>query len=253
MKKLIFIFIVLLGAQSASRAQEFYFGLKTGIPKETHTLTEDYGNLKLYIEVLRPTVLFNFKTIFNNRLEAGAGVGYYNYGCPIGFIPNFYPYSPRGSKNTIYRSITVPLTLGYSFPIVAGLSANVTSGIDFDLYFDLRGYLSDPYIDPHLDEDMSPVNTRPVYPYLHPYLDGNSARFNVLLSNQIALEYKTRKNFCLSLFAAYHAGLREVWHGMAVIHYNEEETLNVQLFSRGSYWHFGIEFGYRLAGKKKEK
>jgi hypothetical protein len=75
----------------------------------------------------------------------------------------------------------------------------------------------------------------------------------VLLSNQIALEYKTRKNFCLSLFAAYHAGLREVWHGLAVIHYNEEESLNVQLFSRGSYWHFGIEFGYRFAGKKKEK
>jgi hypothetical protein len=38
-----------------------------------------------------------------------------------------------------------------------------------------------------------------------------------------------------------------------VIHYNEEETLNVQLFSRGSYWHFGIELGYRFTGKKKEK
>ncbi|MDR2980016.1 MAG: hypothetical protein LBV02_06220, partial [Bacteroidales bacterium] len=245
MKKLTFIFIVLFWVQSASRAQEFYFGLKTGIPKETHTLTEDYGQLKLYMEVLRPTVLFNFKTIFNNRLEAGTGVGYYNYGCPIYFIPNFYPYSPRGSKNTIYRSITVPFTLGYSFPIVAGLSANVTSGIDFDLYFDLGGGISESSVSPIFDEEGNITYVPRVYPDLYTYLDGNCARFNVLLSNQIALEYKTKKNFCFSLFAAYHAGLREVWHGLAVIHYNEEETLNVQLFSRGSYWHFGIELGYR--------
>ncbi|MDR2979330.1 MAG: hypothetical protein LBV02_02645, partial [Bacteroidales bacterium] len=245
MKKLIFIFIVLFGIQSASRAQEFYFGLKTGLLKETYTLTEDYGNLKLYMEALFPTVLFNFKTIFNNRLEAGTGVGFYNYGCHIGLLTPTLPYSSHDARNAIYRSITVPFTLGYSFPIVAGLFANVTSGIDFDFYFDLRGYISDPYIDPHLDEDVSSIDARHVYPYLRTYLDGNCARFNVLLSNQIALEYKTKKNFCFSLFAAYHAGLREVWHGLAVIHYNEEETLNVQLFSRGSYWHFGIELGYR--------
>ncbi|MEG1556788.1 MAG: hypothetical protein RR356_08730, partial [Bacteroidales bacterium] len=75
-------------------------------------------------------------------------------------------------------------------------------------------------------------------------------KFNVLFANQISLQYVTNINLCISIFGAYHAGLREIWQSN--FNYNVKQTeeewhhYNPIYTSRGSYWHFGIELGYKL-------
>ena len=257
MKKFIIIITLFFCFKQVAFSQDFYFGLKTGWTKETYTLTAHYGLVKLFMEPLSPTAMFHFKTIFNNRMELGTGLGFYNYGFQIG-TKTFLVYKCNytfgwNANNPIYRSFTIPIALGYSFPVIGGLSVKISSGINFDLYFDYNIRSTSFYPFYHMGEDGNLIEEPITYPYAESFYYGNSARFNILLSNQISIEYCTKKNFCISVFTAYHTGLREVWNGKCFIHFDEIETLYVALFTRGSYWHFGLELGYKLNRKDKKK
>lgn len=80
MKKIIIILVVLFQLHTISQAQDFHIGLKSGWKKETYTMTENNGSVKLFMGSLFPSAQFQFTTIFKDHLELGTGLGYYNYG-----------------------------------------------------------------------------------------------------------------------------------------------------------------------------
>lgn len=253
MRKITIIVIILFGLHTVSQAQDFYFGLKSGWKKETYTMTESNGSVKLFMGSLFPSAQFQFKTIFKDRLELGTGLGYYNYGLQIGMktegVKGEDSYTRSGSI-PLYHSMSIPLTIGYALPIVAGLSVKAIAGLDFDFYFNFAGGSFGPATS-YIDENGDVISVPRDYPYRIVFIDRYKAKFNVLLLNQLSLEYLTKKNFSVSLFAAYHTGLREVRDDACLVNFSETEQMVVQIFSRGSYWHFGLELGYRFGKKEK--
>ncbi|MEG1556789.1 MAG: hypothetical protein RR356_08735, partial [Bacteroidales bacterium] len=118
MKKKILITIICFGIYTHAFSQDFYFGLNTGWIKEQYTAVGNTGGLKLKMEFLCPTVAFSFKTIFKNNVEVGTGIGFYTYGYNIG-IPIYtnnktsYTYS----KTAAFRSLSIPISIGYHLPL----------------------------------------------------------------------------------------------------------------------------------------
>jgi hypothetical protein len=124
--------------------------------------------------------------------------------------------------------------LGYKFKLANRLYANVYSGLNFDFYFlPQKGYDN-------------------FYFYLQAK-DALMRRFNILLTNRASLQYFTKFNMGISVYGAYHAGFMQVWNSMELIPYHEIYQYPVRLLSRGSFWNFGIELGYKFSSKKEKK
>jgi hypothetical protein len=243
MKRKVTLTIIGLFILGFVSAQDYYLSLGTGIMKEEYTIIGGSNNIKAQTDVLYPTANLNFKTIFKNNIEVGTGLRFYNYGYKIGFLTSdgnkkHYPYSTE----TAYRAISIPISIGYNlFFIPNRLGLNFNTAVNFDFYFDhSNGQRFGSY--GALIDDAP----RYFYEYGTPDL---TRQFNVLIANQISLQYITKFNMCISIFAAYHAGLRDIWH--SAIYYTKEINNNIEAFapiftSRGSYWHFGIEIGYKF-------
>lgn len=221
------------------QAQDFQFGLKSGFHQDVFTITHNNGKLAPAIDFLSPGIDFSFKTIFPNNIEVGTGIGYYNYECNLRMKTSPWPKSY--SKEIAYRSFSIPVNIGYNLNLYAGLYLNFNMGLHFDFYFN------------HADGSYhSNIGTEGEQYLLDYYLDGTpTPKFNVLLSNTLTLYYMTKSNVYVGLFGAYHAGMRDALQ--AQVFYQEgtaEMTTYHMIASKGSFWNFGLEIGYRLTKKK---
>ena len=58
----------------------------------------------------------------------------------------------------------------------------------------------------------------------------------------------------ISVYASYYSGLRQVWESHLHYTYDFGETIYKNTYlSRGSFWNFGIELGYKLIGDKEKR
>jgi len=246
MKKIL-IFTVLIFLTASIYSQDFYFGISSGLMKGVYSKTEPNDYIKSSrINGFRPSVDFTFSVIFKNNIELETGIMYYPYPHNVGFrwdtIGATGPFTKgyHGPNDIAYHAFSLPIHFGYKFKLVNRLYANIHSGLNFDLYF---------------EESRSgawgSIGSSEIYVSA---AEGSLKQpFNILLSNKVSLQYFTKFNMGISLYAAYYSGLFQVWESFAsVSYYDGLKAFESTLLSRGSYWNFGLELGYKLV-KDREK
>ena len=243
MKKIL-IFTVLIFLTASIYSQDFYFGISSGLMKGVYSKTEPNDYIKSSrINGFRPSVDFTFSVIFKNNLELETGIMYYPYPHNIGFrwdtigatgsiMRGYYTFN-----DVAYHAFSLPIHFGYKFKLANRLYANIHSGLNFDFYFEeSRSELIGPGV------------------YISAKEGALKQPFNILLSNKVSLQYFTKFNMGISLYAAYYSGLFQVWESFAsVSYYDGLKTFESTLLSHGSYWNFGLELGYKLVKDREKK
>jgi hypothetical protein len=248
MRKIFLTLLLLFFITDSVYSQDFYFGISSGLMKGVYSKTEQNNYIKNRINVLFcPSINFTFSTIFKNNIEIETGIMYYPYphniafrwdtiGATGPFIKGYYTLN-----DIAYHAFSLPIHIGYKIKLVNRLYANIHSGLNFDFYFGNStvgmggGSMSDVY---------SCVSTE----------NALKQPFNILLSNKVSLQYFTKFNMGISLYAAYYSGLFSIWESYAYVsYYDGLKTFQSTLLSRGSYWNFGIELGYKLERNKEKK
>jgi hypothetical protein len=251
MKKIVLSFIAFLSITISVYAQEFYFGFSPG---EISPVYSKFGdkNFTTHMDVFHITGNFIFSVIFKNNLEFETGVMYYNY-----------PYRIRGTVSSMgtfrlylttsgpaYHAFSLPAHIGYKFKLANRLYANVYSGLNFDFYFAPNNSEYIPYAYPNETYEGMWWN----YIGNLSYWQENTLqkRFNIMFANRVSLQYFTKFNMGISLYASYYSGLRQVWEGIFHYTYDFGETINKNVYlSRGSYWNFGLELGFKISKDSK--
>ena len=243
MKKIFLNFIVLFFITNSIYSQDFYFGFSPGEISSLYSKTGN-KNFSTHMDIFQVTGNFMFSVIFKNNVELVTGIMYYAY-----------PYNIRVSDGILYdaayHAFSLPVHVGYKFKLANRLFANVYSGLNFDFNFapndiDYKHwgyYPNEPWKGWNYFGDLffCPENKL-------------QKRFNIMLANRVSIQYFTKYNMGISLYASYYSGLFQVWESALHYTYDLGETFHKNLyFSRGSYWNFGIELGFKLIGSKEER
>ena len=251
MKHIFLNFIVLFFITNSIYSQDFYFGLSPG---EISSVYSKIGNknISTRMDIFQVTGNFIFSVIFKNNVELETGIMYYNYPYNIRFpIHNDETFYVTIYRNPAYHAFSLPIHTGYKFKLANRLYANVYSGLNFDFYFAPNnvGYETYSY-DPNepfrgwgLVGDISFWSENKL-----------QKRFNIMLANRVSIQYFTKFNMGISLYASYYSGLFQVWESFFHYTYDFGETIHKNIYlSRGSFWNFGIELGFKLTGNKEER
>ena len=249
MKKIFLNLVVLFFLTGAIYAQDFYFGFSPGEISSVYSKIgdKDFTN---YMNVFQVTGNFIFSVVFKNNVELETGIMYYNY-----------PYRIRGPiksdgafriniwvRNPAYHAFSLPVHVGYKFKLAHRLYANVYSGLNFDFYFSPSNVEYMPY-------NQGETWGWNVFGDLVYWTENKlQKRFNVMFANRFSIQYFTKYNMGISLYASYYSGLRQVWESHLHYTYDSGKTFHKNTYiSRGSYWNFGIELGFKLTGNKEER
>ena len=242
MKKLFLSFIVLFFLTGSIYSQDFYFGVSSGLIKGVYSKSEQSSYIKDRLGQF-PSANFTFSVIFKNSIELETGIMYYAYPHNIGFrwdtigAKGSVMKGYHGYNNVAYHAFSLPIHFGYKFKLANRLYANIHSGLNFDFYFEeSRSFV--------IDKDI----------YISADKGSLKQSFNILFSNKVSLQYFTKFNMGIGLYASYNAGLFHVWESFASVSYYEGlKTFQSTLLSRGSYWNFGLELGYKLVQNKEKR
>ena len=251
MKKFFLNFIVLFFITNAIYSQDFYFGFSPGEISSVYSKIEN-KNFSTRMDVFQVTGNFIFSVIFKNNVELVTGIVYYNYPYNLRIpIDNDGTFHITLYRDPAYHAFSLPVHTGYKFKLANRLYANVYSGLNFDFYFA-------PY-----NIDYEPYSYDPNEPFGGWGLVGDISfwpenklqrRFNMMLANRVSIQYFAKFNMGISLYASYYSGLFQVWESALHYTYDFGETFHKNLYlSRGSYWNFGIELGFKLTGSKEER
>ena len=191
-----------------------------------------------------PSANFIFSVIFKNNLELETGLMYYSYPYKVAYrwdtigATGAFTKGYHGVHESAYHAFSFPIHIGYKFKLANRLYANIHAGLNFDFYFaELNGWTEGGMGENHFYSSTE---------------NALKQRFNILLSNRISLQYFTKFNMGISLYAAYNSGLFSIWESYAYASYhNNAKVFQSTLLSRGSYWNFGIELGYKLDKNRK--
>ncbi|MCL1851184.1 MAG: hypothetical protein FWF70_07290 [Bacteroidetes bacterium] len=75
-----------------------------------------------------------------------------------------------------------------------------------------------------------------------------------MFANRVSIQYFTKSNVGISLYASYYSGLRQVWESTFHYTYDFGETMHKNTYiSHSSFWNFGIELGFKLLANKEER
>ena len=244
MKKILLTFTFLTFIAGSIQAQDFYFGIAIGEQCAVYSKTATKDVIRTNVLFFPQSINLTFSTIFKKKLELETGIMYYIYpfsysdlDTRISIAPNGRVYRETLRKHTswgkAYYAISIPAHLGYKFTLANRLYANVYTGLNFDFYFcPEKGY-----------------EWKGDYLYKKSCL---KRQFNILLANKVSLQYFTKFNMGIGVYGAYYSGLFQVWESVEYFYYQQTEIYPVTFLSRGSYWNFGIELGYKLE-KNRER
>jgi len=254
MKRKILNFTVLLLMSSAIYSQEFYFGFSPGEVSSVYSKSADkYTSNTMFVFQLSGN--FIFSTIFKNNLEVETGIMYYPY--PYNIKKNIHS-SDRAvfkikimGENEAYHAFSLPIHLGHKFKLANRLYANIYSGLNFDFYFAPFNTKYRPY---KYDENdfWNEASWSRFGDLIYCMENTLKRRFNIMFANRFSLQYFTKFNMGISLYASYYSGLRQVWESHLHYTYDFGETFHKDIFlSRGSFWNFGLELGFKISKESK--
>jgi len=231
---------------SSIYSQDFYLGLAIGEQCAVYSKTETRNIVRTNVLFVPQSVNIKFSTIFINNLELETGIMYYIYPYSYSDLYTTKYIAENGeeyeasSKHTnwdkAYYAFSIPVHLGYKFKLAHRFYANFYSGLNFDFYF----------------QPKNGFDWEGDYLYYQTCL---KRQFNILLSNKISLQYFTKFNMGIGVYGAYYSGMFQVWESVRHLYldYDHTGTYPVTFLSRGSYWNFGIELGYKLDKNKVKK
>lgn len=252
MKKIFLNLAALFLITGAVYAQEFYFGFSPGEISSVYSTSGD-KSFTTHMYVFHITGNLIFSVVFKNNVALETGLIYYNYPYLIkGPISKELNIKPNVLGLAAYQAFSLPLHVGYKFKLANRLYANVYSGLNFDFYFSPAncGYMPYKYSEDNYEEwgwnrfgDLVFWSERSL-----------QKRFNVMFANRVSLQYFTKFNMGISVYASYYSGLRQVWESTLHYTYDFGETINKNIYlSHGSYWNFGIELGFKIGNKEERK
>jgi hypothetical protein len=247
MKKIFLCIAVSFVCFTSLHSQSYYLGISGGLHGDLFIFPNNDGNFKIRTNETKLTGNLNFTVFFNHNLEIATGIGFYNYSCS-------YQYLWGKGLRTItthdawsgLRTLSIPVSLGYNLKLYEKLFLKFNMGFDFDFYV-YNAKEAEGIFERGDPSESVIVNSHSVW-------GDPETRFNLLISNRIALQYFTKHNIGLSLFGAYHAGLIPVWQNtytyIEIQRPSGTEIIESNFISRGSYWQIGFELGYKF-GKEK--
>jgi hypothetical protein len=254
MKKIFLNFVALFFITGAIYAQDFYFGYSPG---EVSSVYSKMGNKnfknRMYVFML--TGNFTFSVILKNNVELETGIMYYPYPYIVGAPTreDDDTFKPNVQYGLAYRAFSLPVHVGYKFKLANRFYANIYSGLNFDFYFDPYNSEYSPYKISE-DGDWEPGLWSRFGDLTYCSESKLQKCFNVMFANRFSIQYFTKYNMGISLYASYYSGLRQVWESHLHYTYDSGQTFHKNTFlSRGSYWNFGIELGFKLTGNKEER
>ena len=256
MKKRFINFVVLFLISGAIYSQDFYFGFSPGEISSVYSKIED-KNFSTSMNVFQVTGNFIFSVIFKNNVELESGIMYYNYPYRIRDQVNSASSTFKVNiwvGNPAYHAFSLPVHVGYKFTLANRLYANVSSGLNFDFYFAPNNVAYSPFIHPDSPRYSSESRWSRFGDLM--YISENTLQkhFNIMFANKVSIQYFTKFNMGISLYASYYSGLRQVWESVLHYTYDFGKTMNKNTYlSRGSFWNFGIELGFKLTGNKEER
>jgi hypothetical protein len=248
MKK-IFINFAVFFITGSIYSQDFYFGFSPGEISSVYSKTGN-NNFSPCMDIFQVTGNFIFSVLFKNNVELETGIMYYNYPYNIRVSDGTF-HDVTSYRNPAYHAFSLPVHAGYKFKLANRLYANVYSGLNFDFYFD------------PINVDYMPYSYNTDKPWDGWLIVGDLAywpesklqkQFNIMFANRVSIQYFTKFNMGISVYASYYSGLRQVWENALHYTYDFGETIHKNVYlSRGSFWNFGIELGYKLTGNKEER
>jgi len=240
-----FLIVVASIIFATTYSQDFYIGLAIGEQCAVYSKTETKNIVRTNVLFAPQSVNLTFSTIFKNNLELETGIMYYIY-------PYSYSDLYKGKNTTengeeyeasrkhtnwdkAYYAFSIPVHLGYKFKLANRFYANVYSGLNFDFYF----------------QPKNGFDSQGDYLYYQTCL---TRKFNILLSNKVSLQYFTKFNLGIGVYGAFNTGMFQVWESVRHLYldYEQTGTYPITFLSRGSYWNFGIELGYKFSKKQKK-
>jgi hypothetical protein len=251
MKKIFITFIALLFITGSIYAQDFYFGFSPGEISSVYSKIEN-KNFSTHMNIFQITGNFIFSVIFKNNVELETGIMYYNYPYNIkGPFKSDRTFTINIEGGAAYHAFSLPVHAGYKFKLANRLYANVYSGLNFDFYFEPDNSAYKPYV----YAPNTPWEGWNYFGDLYYWPENKlQKRFNVMFANRVSIQYFTKFNMGISVYASYYSGLRQVWESALHYTYDFGETIHKNLYlSRGSFWNFGLELGYKLAGNKEQR
>jgi len=258
MKKIIIALTTVFCVNSSIFAQDFYVGLKTGLKVEKHSKF-----FTKYNSVSAPALQMVFRTTFPKKWEIETGLGWYNYSQKVkakidsdiafflfAILNGDFPYTLSTSNEPIYGCVFLPLKAGYRFTLSPKLHLRLNTGLQLGLLYNARSTSSTLV-------ESDPFELYVIYRGVEkPYL-------NLLFSNAVSLQYTTKFNMYISIFASYHAGLFDVYQSEVYLanrkssesffYGGEDFYIAAPLTTKGSYFEFGIELGYTWKKKAIDK
>jgi hypothetical protein len=252
MKKIFINFVALFCITGAVYAQEFYFGFSPGEMSNVYAKTGD-KTFTLPMNIFQLTGNFVFSVIFKNNVELETGIMYYNQLYYIKVrMDNGKTFRMNGRERA-YHALSLPVHVGYKFKLANCLYAHVYSGLNFDFYFASTNIEYMPYKYP--GGETYEERGWNFFGDLGFWAEGKLQKhFNIMFANRFSIQYFTKFNMGISLYASYYSGLRQVWESTFHYTYDFGETMHKNTYiSHGSFWNFGIELGFKLPVKKEER
>jgi hypothetical protein len=216
-------------------SQDLYIGFKSGFKQEV--FSTNYDLYKTKVDFKTPTLALYYSMTFSNHFEIGWGIGYYAYSQNIKIYDDFAyrkVVDCQTGHDVIFQTLSYRFQIGYHLRLAKDFSLKFNTGMHSELYYQNYDKIDQPkYI----------IGTSSPEVFIHyGYLWKG---YNFLFSNSLSFQYYTKHNIGISIFAAYHAGLLQAVNNYLVFK-EIDYTINDMIFTRGSYFEFGLEVGYRF-------
>lgn len=247
MKKIILILIALLFNFNVF-SQKLFIGLESGFTKSIFLISNAHNFIKSSCFTIPRNVNLQISYLFNNNIFISSGIAYNVYTDKLELktkLSDIKIFNYSSKSNNIYKSIYLPISLGYKLKIVQNLYLKILSGLDFLFIIDnYEGIRNNGKIKKDIE-----------YNFIY---DKNSytGRFNILLIQKLTLSYEIKARVYLDLFAEYHAGLMKIIDNTGKINIlNEDNSItsyNPVIISNGSYWRIGFGIGYIFKKKTRK-
>lgn len=236
MKK-ISVVIMIVWMSCSVFSQDLYMGFRTGFKQEV--FSSKYDMYKTKIDFKAPTLALYYSVTFPNNFEIRWGSGYYAYSQNV----NIYYWDDVIKKEIdcqtghiiLFHSFFNKFQIGYNLKLAKDFNLKFNMGVSNEFYLQPGSY------DPSKSIKISKASSPEVFiNYSHILWKP----FNFMLSNSLSFQYFTKHNIGISVFAAYHTGLLQVTNTYITFKENKYIITDV-LATRGSYFEFGLELGYR--------
>lgn len=260
MKKICYL-ILFVFTSVVSFSQNLRIGIENGISMPIFSISNDNGFYKQSNFYLAENGTITASYTFNNSVFIKSGLGYYTYSEKFfeKHSLNDNHYNMFVNVKDLYKSLYIPLQIGYKQKLFSEFYLKYTSGVEFNLIFDKQYYAFNEdnlyYLDGNQVDRETMFLVRGIE-YNMPYtLNSYKRNFNILFSNQLSLSYEIKKFMYIDLYAEYHAGLFKVVDNTGYIRTIDENNIvreyHPVITSNGSYWRIGLGIGYIFKNKKK--